>query len=124
MYPTLSAVIWSHTGSLSYNEGSVLGRLGYFFSLSTTHILNGSVEAAHHHLHTVGDFLRVSLEIQQHRRIDGRDVRRPPGRPSAAVDGTRAVGWREQPVSEMEGKKLRLILQGEEPLFSIHLLNM
>lgn len=89
-----------------------------------THVLNGSVEAAHHHLHTVSDFLRVSLEIQQHRRIDGRDVRRPPGQPSAPVDGTRAVGWREQTVSEVEGKKLRLISQDEELLFSFHSLYM
>lgn len=91
MYPTLSAVIWSHTGSVSYNEGSVLVSLGFVLFFKT-HVLNGSVEAAHHHLHTVSYFLRVSLEIQQHRRIDGRDVCRPPGQPSAPVDGTRAVG--------------------------------
>lgn len=50
-------------------------------------------------------FLRVSLEIQQHRRIDGRDVCRPPSQPSAPVDGTRAVGWKEKKDSEVEGIK-------------------
>lgn len=85
-----------------------------------THVLNGSIETSHHHLHTVSDFLRVSLEIQQHCRIDGRDVRRPPGQPSAPVNRTRAVGWREQTDGEVEGKKLWLISQDEELLFYFH----
>lgn len=65
-------------------------------------------------------FLRVSLEIQQHRRIDGRDVCRPPGQPSAPVDGTRAVGWQEQTDSEVEGKNEQLISQDEELLLSFN----
>lgn len=34
MYPTLSAVIWRHTVSLSYNEGSASGAVGCFINHS------------------------------------------------------------------------------------------
>lgn len=52
------------------------------------HVLDGSVEAAHHHLHAVSHFLRVSLQIQKNRRIDGRDVCWSPRGASASVDRT------------------------------------
>lgn len=53
-----------------------------------THILDGSIEAPHHHLHTVRHFLGVSLKVQQDSGINWRDIRWSPRQPPASIDGT------------------------------------
>ena len=59
-----------------------------------THILDGSIEAPHHHLNAVRHILGVSLKVRQDRGVDWRDVRRSPWQPAASVDGTWTVRWK------------------------------